>query len=212
MKKILISLTALILFLVYPKSALANIYINEFLPSPSSGQDWVELYNTDGESVNLEGWVLDDEGTSTNMFEIHDSTISAHGFLTFDVGTRLNKTEDTIYLKNKDSQEVDSYHYGTDLGDDVSFGRMPDGSNWGICQNLTKGASNSCTAATPTPAPTNTPTPQLENPTPTPTTKPSPTPTKKPTPTPTLEPTPTQSEEQVFAQTEEVTPTATPAV
>ncbi|MDP3888819.1 MAG: hypothetical protein Q8Q24_02130, partial [bacterium] len=107
---------------------------------------------------------------------------------------------------------VDSYHYGTDLGDDVSFGRMPDGSNWGICQNLTKGASNSCTAATPTPAPTNTPTPQLENPTPTPTTKPSPTPTKKPTPTPTLEPTPTQSEEQVFAQTEEVTPTATPAV
>jgi len=212
-RKFFIFFVASAIFLFLPEKIWAQVVINEFLPNPSSGSDWVEIYNTGSEAVNLEGWILDDEGTSTNMLEIHNATVSAHGFLSFDVSSRLNKTEDTIYLKNQSSQEIDSYHYGSDPGTDISLGRMPDGGSWGTCQTPTKVSSNSCVVPTPTPVPTDTPESEpTDTPTPTPTPKPpTPIPTKKPTPKPTATPTPTPTgeilEEEATPSGQEPTPT-----
>ena len=160
--------------------------INEILPTPNQGSDWVELYNSTNQDINLDGWVLDDEGTQTNMFEIKQATISAQGFLVFEVGSRLNKTSDTIYLKNNLGLTVDEYRYNEDLGSDISFGRMPDGGDWGVCQSLTKGEQNICLLPTPTPTSILTPTLTL-TPEPTETPMPTLTPTPRPfTPTPTV--------------------------
>lgn len=178
---LIIAFSAIFLFL--PKTVFAQVVINEFLSNPSSGPDWVEIYNTSDQEVNLHGWILDDEGTTTNMFEINEATISAHGFASFDVGNRLNNGGDTIFLLNVESQKIDSHHYGQ-LEDDTCEGRAPDGGSWGNCSFCTKGSPNDCSL--PTPTPTHTPTP-----TPTPVSSSDSTPTSTPTPTPKLIPTPT---------------------
>ena len=169
--------------------------INEVLPNPLEGDDWVELYNPTEEEVSLNGWELDDEGTATIMFPIKEATISAKGFLAFEVGSRLNKDGDTVYLKNNVETMVDEFGYDKDPGSGVSFGRTPDGGDWGICQQPTKGSTNQCLIPSPTPTatsipPTPVPTaaPTHTPPTSTPTLKPTATPTKVPT----LSPTPTE--------------------
>ncbi|MFZ5365908.1 MAG: lamin tail domain-containing protein [Patescibacteria group bacterium] len=205
-------LIASAIFLFLPEKVLAQVVINELLPNPTDGPDWVELYNSTGQDINLNNWILDDEGTTTNMVDIKEATISAKGFLVFEVGSRLNKSSDTIYLKDDHGSTIDEYQYTKDPGTGVSYGRMPDGGDWGICQVPTKGGANSCVVPTPTPEPeevsepTPTPTPL---PTPLPTPTPTPTPTKKPTPTPTLIPTPTGEilGEEATPSAEEAPPT-----
>lgn len=181
------------LFLIYflsPKKVFSQVVINEFCANPTTDADWVELFNTLDQEINITGWILDDEGTSSNMVEIKEATISARGFLVFDVGSRLNKSEDTIYLIDSNNLTVDEYSYSKDFGDNISLGRMPDGDDWGICESPTKGGKNNCVL--PTPIPSNTPTPDptdIPQPTDTPTPTQTPTPTLSPTATPTLKPT-----------------------
>lgn len=195
-QKVLVGGFTIFLALLFsPPKIFAQVVINEFLPNPTTGPDWVELYNVTDQGVYLNGWILDDEGTTTNMVDIKEATISAKGFLVFDVGSRLNKGGDTIYLKNNQGVTVDERSYTSDPGDNISLGRMPDGDEWGICQTLTKGSPNSCVLPTPSPlptntlAPTNTPVPEPTN-TPAATSTPKP-PTSTPTPKPTLKPTAT---------------------
>lgn len=191
-QKLIVFLIALLaIFLFYPKKAFAQIVINELLPNPTGGSDWVELYNTSSQEIDLNDWVLDDEGTKTNMVEIKEVTVSAHGFWLFEVGSRLNKSSDTIYLINNEEVVVDEYNYSTNPGDDVSFGRAPDGGNWGVCDKPTPNLENQCVLPSPSPSPSPTPSPsQSQSPTlsPSPQTEtnshldeaPSPTPTPKP--------------------------------
>jgi len=196
-------------FFIFPKACFAQVVINEFLPNPIDGADWVELYNTTSQDVSLDDWILDDEGTKSNMFEIEEATISAHGFRLFEVGSRLNKNSDTIFLMDNQGVVVDEYSYTSDPGNNISFGRMPDGESWGICSELTPGLENKCALPTSTPTPiptslpTNTPTPP---PAVTPTKKPTSTPTKKltstPTPTKKLTPTPLPTVEPTLTATE----------
>ncbi|MDP3888846.1 MAG: lamin tail domain-containing protein [bacterium] len=218
MKKILISLTALILFLVYPKSAFANIYINEF--SSNSSQEWVELYNDSSSSVDLSGWSLkDDSNPGKNL----SGTITGNGYFIYESTNWLNNSGGdsiTLFDNASPSAQIDQIIFGKSgsvVGtpdSDKSAGRTPNGSS--LWENNLTPSKN---AANPQPAPTSTPTPAESTPTPTPTpvdptptSKPSPTPTKKPTPTPTLEPTPTPADESAVAPTEEVTPTISPEV
>lgn len=177
-------LIASAIFLFSPRVVFAQVVINELLPNPTEGADWVELYNTTNQDINLDGWILDDEGTKTNMVEIKDVTISAYTFWLFEVGSRLNKSSDTIYLIDDKGLTVDEYQYTANPGTDTSLGRMPDGEDWGTCSEATPETENQCVLPTPTPTPSLTPTPEPPTPTPTPTPEP-------PTSTPTLSPTPT---------------------
>ncbi|MBI5465320.1 lamin tail domain-containing protein [Candidatus Gottesmanbacteria bacterium] len=177
-------LIASAIFLFSPKVIFAQVVINEILPNPTSGNDWVELYNNSDQEVNISNWILDDEGTTTDMLKIPEgTTIGTKGFKSFYVSNRLNKSGDTIYLYLPDKTEtIDSYKYTSNPGDDVSFGRFPDGSDtWGSC-SPTFETTNNCVVATPTPTPTPSPTP---SPSPTPTPKPTSTPRPSPTSTPT---------------------------
>lgn len=135
-----------ILIIFLPKTSFADsgVIINEITPAPSSGSDWVELYNSSDSDVDISSWVLDDEGTSSDMLVIPQNTILAQkSAKLFFVSNRLNKDGDTVYLKNQQS-EVDRYQY-TSTETDISFARFPDGSSiWATCAPSPEAANANC--------------------------------------------------------------------
>lgn len=190
MRLVLVFILFLLILLVATPSAFASIYINEF--SSSSGTDWVELYNSGTDPIDLSLYELRDSTDGNNKDLI--GSLSPATFYSIDWSNRLNNDGDTIRLMLKlDSSIVDQVSYGeggAPLADaNHTTGRIPDGSsNWAILSVISKGSSNNSASAvaTPTPTPTVTPTPtKTATPTPTPTVKPTPTLTPKaPTVTP----------------------------
>ena len=210
--------------------ASSTVVINEF--SSQTSTDWVELYNTSNEQVNLNNYVLKDNTTSGNP-KSTSCLLAPHGFVALDWGTSLNKNGDTIFLKLGDEiLECISFGDGADgscpgetgptlanpSADQVGA-RMPDGGAWQLTTVSTKDAPNDgapkpasavCSTPTPTSSPTPTPTPE---PTPKPTSIPKPTatatpvptgiPTSVPTTTSVLSPTDNNSSPQVLAEADE---------
>lgn len=192
----------LLLSSIFCKSSFAALYINEF-SSGTSDSDWVEIYNSDSNSVDLSLYLLRDS-TATNKLDLSGS-IGANGFATFEWSNRLNNPGDTIkILLNTDESLIDQVVYGEGglqaPQDTQTAGRNPDGSsNIVLLSSSTKGASNN--TASPVPTATLTPT---KSPTPTHT----PTPTKSPTPTPTIKPTSTPT--PIILLSSDKTPTPKP--
>lgn len=139
-------LPLILIFLTSPKFTFASeqVVINEILPTPSAGDDWVELYNPSSQDVDLSNWILDDEGTTSIMFKIPEGEIIAKKtFKIFYVGNRLNKSGDVVYLKNN-AGEIDRFEYKT-TEVDISYGRYPDGDNiWGTCNRTPAEKNSSC--------------------------------------------------------------------
>lgn len=130
-----------LILLITPHPVLASsVVINEILVHPSSGSDWVELYNPTDSTIDLTGWSLSD---STSQIKSLSGSLQSNSFISFDVSNRLNNGGDSIYLKNQSGLLIDSYSYSVDPGADVSIGRSPDGSSWGILTAVTKGTANS---------------------------------------------------------------------
>lgn len=140
----------------------SNIVINEILPNPSSGNDWVEIYNPTSNSINLSNYIVKD---STSSLKTLSQTISGNGFLVVEVGKRLDKSGDNIYLLDNSGLELDKYVYTSDPGKDISFGRFPDGETWHTLSTPSKSlTNNSSPLASPisTPQPNSSPTQTLE--------------------------------------------------
>lgn len=177
-------------------AAASSIVLNEIMPHPSPGNDWVELYNPTADSIDLTRWTLTD---STSTMKTLSGSITANGFITFDLSNRLNNSGDSIYLKDSTGNEIDNYSYNSDPGLNQSIGRSPDGNNWTILTSSSKGSTNGEPAPTPTSTPTPTPTPI-----------PAPSKTPAPSPTPKKTANPTQSTTQSPTSTPHSTPTPTP--
>ncbi|OGH15092.1 MAG: hypothetical protein A2860_00170 [Candidatus Levybacteria bacterium RIFCSPHIGHO2_01_FULL_37_33] len=180
MKALLICLYFFLYFFIFISKSFADgsLAINEFLAHPSSGADWVELYNKTSENITIDNWKIVD--TTSTIITLSGS-IDGNGFRTFDVSNRLNNSGDTVILKNQSDEIVDSYSYTSDPGLGTSMGRQPDGENfWVNFSSPTKGSTNNTSIPIPTSttAPTATPKPS-PSPTPVPTSKP--TSTKSPT-------------------------------
>jgi len=70
-------------------SACAAVCISELLADNENGikdeddtrQDWIELYNSGAEAVNLDGWWLTDKASNTTEWRIPNVTIAAKGTL-----------------------------------------------------------------------------------------------------------------------------------
>lgn len=171
-KRLLPALFFLIIFLSASQLVSAQV-LNEIMPHPVSGPDWLEIYNPTLDPLNVTGWSLVD---STSTITKLSGSIPPFGFITADVSNRLNNSGDTIFLKNPLTITVDSYSYSADPGIGRSLGRFPDAGSWKTFSFSSKGTSNSGGVITPITSPSPSPTPQ---PTKQPT--PKPTPTKQPT-------------------------------
>ena len=81
-----------------PESAIARtVVINEVLAHQDTGNpgDWIELYNTTADDINIGGWYLSDSGLNLQKFRIPDGTIIPHyGYKTFNEHDDFGKLGD----------------------------------------------------------------------------------------------------------------------
>lgn len=164
----------------------ASVRLNEFLPYPLDGyaNEWIELYNSSGETVDLSGWSLRDGHGGEHEFD--DGTIIApYGFLLFPrslTGLVLDNRSDCVRLFCHDGQEVESYCYGGPAPGQ-SFSKIVDGGSlWTRDYPPSPGGPNRAATSTPSPTATLTPIPS-GTPTSTPTSGITATPTPSATPT-----------------------------
>ncbi len=143
--------------------AKAQLYINEYSCSNiaqytdtyTKTEDWIEIYNAGGSSVNLTGYYLSDDSTNLKKWRIRQNiSVSASGYVSFwasgrDTGyhtnfkyTQSKNKAEQILLSDASGNRIDMVVITkTQLGHSV--GRISNGgSTWGIFTAPTKGASN----------------------------------------------------------------------
>ena len=104
-----------IIFIFAPVTVFASessVVINEF--SSNNGADWVELYNTSDQSVDLSNYSLNDGSASGNKKTITCS-LASRGFTIIEWGNSLNKDGDRILLKQGET-ETNCILYGDGSG------------------------------------------------------------------------------------------------
>jgi len=146
-----ISLAAALTILAF--SAMASVVINEIeLNPPEGGAEWIELYNSGNESVDISGWTatITDGSWKGKLPAVPEGTIlPAGGFYVLEGQESWNHSEGgygTLYTAS--GEEMDRTALRRDsLGNDFTFGRHPDGydtntdGDWGLA-SATRGASN----------------------------------------------------------------------
>jgi hypothetical protein len=133
---------------------------HSFTNASGATPDWIELYNTSTNSVNLAGLSLSDDPNAPRKFVFAPgTTIPASGFLVMycdnnspsssnNTGFNLSASGATIFLFNSVTNGgglIDSVSFGLQAAD-FSIGRSPNGSGtWGL-NTPTPGAPNSTAA------------------------------------------------------------------
>jgi len=140
-----------------------GLVINEFMADNAitiagpdgNSPDWIELYNGGNESVNLSGMYLTDNLGNPTKWQFSDGTIiESGGFLLIwadnasdsdglhcGFGLRANGEEIALFASDGTTL-IDSITYTKQL-QDVSYGRLPDGSeNWEHLLSATPGWGN----------------------------------------------------------------------
>lgn len=127
-----------------PAPAIEEIKINEIYPIPaaSAEKEWVELFNPTSSTINLAGWFLLDNSSTTSL----EGEVLASGFLVVEFSSRLNNSGDRLILKDSDGEIMDQVTYGDfddgDLSDNLpppaagtALARKIDGLGMGNIQN-----------------------------------------------------------------------------
>jgi hypothetical protein len=75
---------------------LGAVVINEILANPGGGvSDWIELYNTTDEAIDLGGWFLSDDADDRMRYEIASGTVlGAGGYLVFEADATFDNADD----------------------------------------------------------------------------------------------------------------------
>ena len=125
---------------------VGEVLINEFLAAPQVlfSTEWIELFNTTGDELDISGMWLDDLiGAGSAPKQIPADTILApNGYYVYDLSSYLNNTGDDVYLLGTDNTTVfDNYTYGS-AASDLSFCRQPDGGAWAANCVATYGTGN----------------------------------------------------------------------
>jgi len=122
-----------------------QVLINEVLPAPSGGTEWVELYNNTSGTLNIGYCYIDDIAAGSAAYQIPASTLlPAHAFWTLDRTTYFNNAGDDVRLLKEDASTVlDTFTYGS-TASDLAWYRLPDGGSWAASPtaSTTKGLSN----------------------------------------------------------------------
>ena len=163
-RKLLISIICIsicivsVLFIVNNKRQV-SVVINEICSGNASigidekyiGCDYIELYNTTNDSIDLEGWYLSDSIDASEKYYLSKIYIAPkEHLLLYAVGEAGNNTElnfkissggEALYLYNSEGELVDDI-YIPELDTDNVYARKIDGSNqWWVCE-ATPGVSN----------------------------------------------------------------------
>ncbi len=107
----------------------ANVLINELLPDPvtplsDATDEFIELYNPDGETVSLKGWSLVDK--SDHKYIIGDVQLAGHSYAVFyskDTKISLNNDGDEVRLLSPNGELIDS---------SPNYDKAKSGLSWGL--------------------------------------------------------------------------------
>jgi hypothetical protein len=197
MKKIFLAFTIFaILILVFPQKSYAQIVINEVLPNPATDEtqnEWVELYNSGSESVDVNGYILKDASDTHELIIDGSKTggstiINTNSWLViYRKGSSfsLNNTDDEtvrLFIPSDLINPINIFSYNGS-SENMSWGRIPDGGNISLSKLIVSPGAQNIVPETPTPKPTSSPT-QIPKPTSAPTNTPTPTKTTTPIPVP----------------------------
>ncbi|GEM_PF-4915040 len=132
------------------------ILINEVLPNPSVGAEWIELYNNSLAAIDLAagtGWTIDSAtGAPQNLSAL--GTISAGGLAVFEApaGWLSNTAPETVTVSNETGTAIDTvtisltspgFAVNRYPGVGESVGRSSDGNaQWILFTSPTKGTTN----------------------------------------------------------------------
>lgn len=140
---------------------MPHIYISEVMVDPTSGNEWIELFNNSPYSYFVSDWSIDDMingGSSPTQF---DAIISPYGYSVVELhGSVFNNTGDSVRVIDDTSHEIEVFIYNSSQSD-ITWGRQNFDSNIFCLQAPSKGLSNNdCLTPTtnPTSGPTMTPT------------------------------------------------------
>lgn len=129
------------------------LFINEVSADHPEETDWIELYNSSSEAINLSGFYLSDDVSNLNLWAFPDDTYLGGmdyiivtcngdgGSLDTDFGLRAGV--DSLYLSApKDMSVIDSIATIPETGTG-SYGRSTDGGEiWTVFLTSTKGEAN----------------------------------------------------------------------
>ncbi|MDF1547936.1 MAG: CotH kinase family protein [Bacteroidales bacterium] len=140
----------------------AQVVINEILAINASTNiaeysknyaDWIELFNTGDEKIDIGGWFFSDDKNIPAKWKIPSYySINAHGFEIFwadnenisnHANFKLNGEGETLYLYNADTCLVDSINFPAQFAD-ISYGRISDScSTWKFMEYPSPNIKNS---------------------------------------------------------------------
>ena len=116
--------------------------------------DFVELYNPTDEAVSLSGYSLSDDKDAPKKYVFpHDAVIEAGGFYVVYGGVKeggraegttfgLSKNGETLLLSDPNGKQLECIEVPP-LADNISYGRVPDGSgSFGELREMTPGSVN----------------------------------------------------------------------
>lgn len=133
-------------------NALTNfgVFINEILPNPKGSDkeaEYIELFNTNDYPVDLNKWVLEDEGKTQYKIKVKDfdsTIILANGYFVIYrkvSNIALNNSKgDALKLSDPSGELIDSMSYDDNAKEERSLNRDKD--NWLWSETLTPGTVN----------------------------------------------------------------------
>lgn len=142
----------------------ADVLINEIMASNGTYEnghayDWVELYNSGAETVNIGGWGLSDSKSDLYRFSFPEGTkIRKNSYLTvfctgeategskgdksvFYAEFKVSASGEKIRLTDAEGNIRDTVELPQQYGN-ISYGRAGDGSGYGYFENATRGKKN----------------------------------------------------------------------
>jgi len=123
---------------------MAHTDYNDPAHPEHESNDWIELYNTTGAGINLNGWYLSDKVSEPKKWAIPSVSIGGQGRLSFDEVTGFHTTASGFGLNKGGDEVILSYLPGTSEDrivdvvrfkgeeNNVSLGRYPDGGGYWI--------------------------------------------------------------------------------
>ncbi|MGA9399130.1 MAG: lamin tail domain-containing protein [Anaerolineaceae bacterium] len=125
---------------------IGEVLLNEFLPAPQTlfTTEWVELYNTTADRLDIGGMWIDDllNGGGAPKQIPTGTILEPGGYYFMEMSNYLNNTGDDVRLLGTNGSTLfDTYTYGS-APYDLSFCRLPDGGVWTSNCTATKGLPN----------------------------------------------------------------------
>jgi len=94
-----------------------KIFISEFMPYPSEGEEWIELVSQDNKPISLDNWQIGDSASSTQKIPLA-TILSPAEFLTIKLSRNiLNNDGDEVRLYWPDGQLLHAVTYAKALKD-----------------------------------------------------------------------------------------------